>query len=223
MGHIIHYGRFRLCKTVSFKEKYKSIWIKIMPKIKALCVYCGSSRPKNDHHRLAGETLGAALANNRIDLIYGGARVGLMGIIADATLQHDGTVVGIIPEHLQKYEVGHSGVTKLHIVENMHVRKMMMFDYSDAFAVFPGGYGTLDEMFEMMTWRQLKMHDKPIILVDIDDYWKPLLGLIDHIVDNGYARPETKELITVVQSVEDVLPTIERLPAPFIDPTKKWM
>jgi uncharacterized protein (TIGR00730 family) len=194
-----------------------------MPAIQALCVYCGSSRPKNQQHIDEANILGKALADENVDLIYGGARVGLMGIIADATLNHNGKVVGIIPEHLQKYEVGHSGVTKLHIVENMHVRKMMMFDYADAFVVMPGGYGTLDEFFEMLTWRQLKMHDKPVILLNIDNYWQPLLGLIDHLINEGYASEATRQLVTIVDNAADVLPIIKTLPAPVWDPTKKWM
>jgi hypothetical protein len=194
-----------------------------MPDIQSLCVYCGSSQPKNPQHHEAAVRLGKILAENQIDLVYGGARVGLMGLVADAALAHQGRVIGIIPEHLQKYEVGHSGVTKLHIVENMHVRKMMMFDHSDAFAVLPGGYGTLDEMFEMLTWRQLKMHDKPLLLVDIDNYWAPLRGLIDHIISEGYARPETLGLMAIVNSADEVLPAIQAMPAPHYKAETKWM
>lgn len=194
-----------------------------MPDIKSLCVYCGSAQPRNPQHHEGAVRLGKILGERRIDLVYGGARVGLMGLVADAALAHQGRVIGIIPEHLQKYEVGHSGVTKLHIVENMHVRKMMMFDNSDAFAVLPGGYGTLDEMFEMLTWRQLRMHDKPLVLVDIDNYWAPLRGLIDHIINEGYARPESLSLMAVVTSVDEVLPAIQAMPAPHYKPETKWM
>jgi uncharacterized protein (TIGR00730 family) len=194
-----------------------------VPKIRSLCVYCGSSRPHNPRHTEAGQALGKLLAEQNIDLVYGGARVGLMGIIADACLNAGGRVIGIIPEHLQKYEVGHSGVTKLHIVENMHVRKMMMFDYSDAFAVMPGGYGTLDEFFEVLTWRQIKMHDKPIVLVDIDTYWHPLRVLLSHIINTGYAQDETKNLLAIVDNVADIISTLEETPPPMWDPEKKWM
>jgi uncharacterized protein (TIGR00730 family) len=193
-----------------------------MPKIKSLCVYCGSSTPKNEKHREAGKRLGDIMVENDVQLVYGGARVGLMGIIADAVLAGHGTVIGIIPEHLQNYEVGHTGVTKLHIVENMHVRKMMMFDTSDAFAVMPGGYGTLDEMFEMLTWRQLHMHDKPIVLVDVDGYWQPLRQLLDYIIAQGYAQPNTRELLAIVESVDDVLPTLEKMPPPRHSVERKW-
>lgn len=194
-----------------------------MDKIKALCVYCGSSVPKHESHRAAADKLGEIMVENDIELVYGGARVGLMGMIADAVLSRGGRVIGIIPEHLQKYEVGHDGITELHIVENMHVRKMMMFERGDAFAILPGGYGTMDEMFEMLTWRQLKMHDKPLFLVDIDDYWKPLRALLDHIIEGGYARKQTAELLEIVTSVEEILPRLQNVKPPRFDAKKKWM
>ncbi len=193
-----------------------------MKKIKSLCVYCGSSTPP-ENHRLAGELLGQIMVENDIELIYGGARVGLMGIIADAVMDGGGKVCGIIPEHLQDYEVGHAGITELHIVENMHVRKMMMFERGDAFAVMPGGYGTMDEMFEMLTWRQLKMHDKPLFLVDIDDYWKPLRVLLGHIIQQGYASEATRQLLTIVEDVKDILPTLEKLEPPKFNARDKWI
>ena len=191
--------------------------------LNAVCVYCGSSRPRNQHHIETATKLGTFFAKEKITLVYGGARIGLMGLIADAVMGSGGTVVGIIPEHLEQYEVGHTGVSKLHIVENMHVRKKMMFDQSDAFVVLPGGFGTLDEFFEMLTWRQLQMHDKPIILCDIDGYWQPLRGLLDHIVDNGYAQPDTRRLVTIVDKPEDVLPAIKAAPLPIYSPVTKWM
>ncbi|MFN7902414.1 MAG: TIGR00730 family Rossman fold protein [Holosporales bacterium] len=191
--------------------------------LNAVCVYCGSSRPRNPRHIEAAQKLGILFAQEKVTLVYGGARIGLMGLIADAVMGGGGTVVGIIPEHLEQYEVGHTGVSKLHIVENMHVRKKMMFDQSDAFVVLPGGFGTLDEFFEMLTWRQLQMHDKPIILCDIDGYWQPLRGLLDHIVDNGYAQPDTRRLVTIVDKPEDVLTAIRAAPLPIYSPVTKWM
>ena len=191
--------------------------------LNAVCVYCGSSRPKNPAHSAAAKEFGLMLAKDNISLVYGGARIGLMGLIADSVLGANGQVVGIIPEHLQKYEVGHTGVTKLHIVENMHVRKKMMFDMSDAFVVLPGGYGTLDEFFEVLTWRQLQMHDKPIILVDIDGYWAPMRTLLDHIVDKGFAQPDTRRLVSIVSKVEDIIPAIKAAPLPIYAPETKWM
>lgn len=191
--------------------------------LNAVCVYCGSSRPKNPLHAAAAKEFGTALAKDNITLVYGGARIGLMGLIADSVLKDGGMVTGIIPEHLQQYEVGHTGVTKLHIVENMHVRKKMMFDMSDAFVVLPGGYGTLDEFFEVLTWRQLQLHDKPIVLVDIDGYWAPMRVLLDHIVDRGFAQQDTRRLVTIVDSVEAIIPAIKAAPLPIYAPETKWM
>ena len=189
--------------------------------ISSLCVYCGSSQPQPKHLEQAN-ILAEILVKNGIELIYGGARAGLMGITADAVLSRGGRVIGIIPEYLDKYEIGHTGVTKLHIVANMHVRKMMMFDSSDAFLVFPGGYGTLDEMFEMLTWRQLAMHDKPIVIVNVDGYWDPLLSLLDHIVDQGYAKPETKKLLHIISDVSKLMDVFDSLSPPNANPQKTW-
>jgi uncharacterized protein (TIGR00730 family) len=189
--------------------------------ISSLCVYCGSSKPQPRHQEQA-EALAQILVANAIDMVYGGARAGLMGFTADAVLSRGGQVIGIIPEYLDKYEIGHTGVTKLHIVANMHVRKMMMFDSSDAFLVFPGGYGTMDEMFEMLTWRQLAMHDKPIFIVNIDGYWDPLIALLDHIVAQGYAKPETKNLLHIISDVSEMMGVLKDLPPPDPSPRKAW-
>ena len=189
--------------------------------ISSLCVYCGSSKPQPRHQEQA-EALAEILVANGIDMVYGGAWAGLMGFTADAVLSRGGQVIGIIPEYLDKYEIGHTGVTKLHIVANMHVRKMMMFDSSDAFLVFPGGYGTMDEMFEMLTWRQLAMHDKPIIIVNIDGYWDPLIALLDHIVVQGYAKPATKDLLHIIPDVSQMMGVLKDLPPPDPNPRKAW-
>ena len=163
------------------------------------------------------------LVSQGIDMVYGGARAGLMGFTADAVLSRGGRVIGIIPEYLDKYEIGHTGVTKLNIVANMHVRKMMMFDSSDAFLVFPGGYGTMDEMFEMLTWRQLAMHDKPIIVVNIDGYWDPLVKLLEHIVQQGYAKPETKNLLHIISDVSEMMGLFKDMSPPDPSPPKVWL
>jgi uncharacterized protein (TIGR00730 family) len=173
--------------------------------LKTVCVYCGASAPQTPAHRQAATQLGELLAAHNITLVYGGARIGMMGLLADSAVQHGGKVIGIIPEHLQQSEVGHHGITALHVVPNMHTRKQMMFDMSDAFVVLAGGIGTMDELFEMLTWRQLKMHDKPIILVDTGGYWQPLLALLDHIIENGYASPAIRALYTVAGDVEGVM------------------
>ena len=150
--------------------------------MKRVCVYCGSSGAVAAPYRDAASELGARLAAAGIGLVYGGGRVGLMGLLADAALAAQGRVTGIIPARLRDAEVAHRGVT-------------------DAFAILPGGIGTLDEMFEIVSWKQLRLHDKPILLVDIGGYWAPLLALLDHIVDAGFAGAQTRGLLQVVPSI----------------------
>ena len=188
-----------------------------MTSIRSLCVYCGSNIGSAGHQR-AARRLGTMLAQRGITLVYGGGMVGLMGICADAVLEAGGKVIGVIPKHLDDLEVGHRGVTDLIVCRNMHERKERMFDLSDAFAVLPGGYGTLDEAFEMITWRQLRLHDKPLVFVDIDGYWQPLRKLLDHIIDESYARPDTRRFYSVVERVEDVFQALARAPEPVVEP-----
>jgi uncharacterized protein (TIGR00730 family) len=179
-----------------------------MVRIRSLCVYCGSSNDAPESHRQAARRLGVMLATSGIELVFGGGHVGLMGVIADAALGAGGRVTGVIPEHLVRAEVGHAKVTELVVVKSMHERKETMFVRSDAFAVLPGGFGTLDEFFEVLTWRQLRLHDRPIVLVDLEGYWRPLLRLVDHLVEQRYSRPENRELIRVVGDIDEVLPAI---------------
>lgn len=185
-----------------------------MAVVKRLCVYCGSSGRVDETYRAAATRFGALLARARIELVYGGGRVGLMGLVADAVLADGGRVTGIIPSHLHDQEVGHSGISELIVVENMHERKKLMFDLSDAFAVLPGGLGTLDETFEIITWRQLKLHDKPVIIVNVTGYWTPLKSLLDHAVDTGFAPPRAHGFYQFVDSVEDVLAALAAAPQP---------
>lgn len=187
-----------------------------MALISSLCVYCGSSNAAPALHKEAAARLGTMLAEAGIALVYGGGRVGLMGIMADAALASGGRVIGVIPRHLVEAEVGHGSVSELHIVSSMHERKQKMFELSDAFAILPGGLGTLDEMFEMLTWRQLRLHDKPIVVVDQNGYWEPLLTLIAAIETDGYARDTKGRLLEVVDSVEALLPALSRAPEPVL-------
>jgi uncharacterized protein (TIGR00730 family) len=187
-----------------------------MSQLTSLCVYCGAALGTNPGHRAAARRLGQMMAARGVTLIYGGAQIGLMGALADAVTEGGGRVIGIIPRHLDQREVGHRGVTELRIVDDMHTRKRMMFDIADAFAILPGGLGTLDETFEMLTWRQLRLHDKPIALVDLDGYWQPLIGLIEHAIAEGFAPPPVRRLFTVVPAIEDVLDAIEAQPAPTV-------
>jgi hypothetical protein len=187
-----------------------------MTEIASVCVYCGSSRGANPRHAEAARQLGAELAGHGIRLVYGGGRIGLMGVIADAVLAGGGQVIGVIPEHLQVQEKGHRGVTELRVVASMHERKNMMFELSDAFVILPGGFGTLDEAFEMLTWRQLRLHDKPILFLNIEGYWTPLDKLVDHFIAEGFVRKNNRRLFTIVDAVEDVIPTLLQQPAPAV-------
>ncbi len=173
--------------------------------IKNVCVYCGSRMGNHpDFEELAHE-LGERIAKNDMGLIYGAGSIGLMGVVARAARDAGAPVVGIIPEHLDAVEITQDGLTELHITKNMHERKKMMFDRSDAFVVLPGGLGTLDETLEIMTWAQLSLHKKPIILLNHRGYWSPLMELIDHVVDGGFAAEENAALLKVVATAEEAI------------------
>lgn len=180
-----------------------------MAKIQSLCVYCGSSMKGRDSHKQAATRLGTLLAKAGVRLVFGGGQVGLMGLTAGATLAAGGQVTGIIPKFLDEIEVGLRGCTDLIITPDMHTRKQKMAELSDAFVVLPGGLGTLDETFEILTWKQLGLHQKPVIIVDIDDYWAPLGALVDNLIEENYARAENRALYRFVDSVEEVLPALE--------------
>jgi uncharacterized protein (TIGR00730 family) len=149
-----------------------------------------------------------------VRLVYGGGSIGLMGVIADAVIAGGGEVVGVIPDFLIRYEVGHRRLTDLVVTDSMHDRKRRMFEMADAFVILPGGLGTLDETFEIVTWKQLRLHDSPIIVLDVNGYWSPLLNLVEAIVATGFAHPEVAELITVVETPEQVLRALECAPPP---------
>ncbi len=188
-----------------------------MQNIGRLCVYCGSSGAVDPQYRAAAGELGARLAANGIELVYGGGRVGLMGLLADAALAAGGIVTGIIPSRLRDLELAHNGATELITVDSMHDRKRLMAEKADAFAILPGGIGTLDEMFEIVSWKQLGLHDKPIVLVDIDGYWAPLRALLHHLVEKGFARPQTRRLVRVVPTVAALMAELSEEPAPALD------
>ncbi len=147
--------------------------------MRTICVYCGSNTGSRPAYTERAMALGDRIAREGLQLVYGGGNVGLMGVVADAVLQAGGEVVGVIPEQLVNWEVAHEGVTRLEVVANMHERKKRMFDLSDAFVALPGGFGTLDEMFEMLTWRQLGIGDKPCAFLDVDGFYGPLLAMIE--------------------------------------------
>ena len=172
--------------------------------MRAVCVYLSSSagRPSD---QLAIEALGAELARRGVLLVYGGAHRGLMGVLADATLAAGGKVTGVIPQALVDYEVAHTGLTTLHVVQTMHQRKAMMSDLADAFIVAPGGLGTLEEAFEQLTGIQLGYHAKPIIFLDVDGFWRPLEAFLDHAVETGMLRSEVRGLFRTASSAADAL------------------
>jgi len=188
-----------------------------MTKINSICVYCGSSSDTRDTHRQAATEFGTLLAAEGISLIFGGGRVGLMGLAADAALKGGGRVVGIIPEFLVAREVGHAACTELYTTTTMHERKQRMAELSDAFVILPGGLGTLDEMFEIVTWRQLSLHGKPIIVANVDGYWDPLEKLLENMTAENYVPGGHANLITFVSRIEEILPILRSMPPTAID------
>ena len=160
--------------------------------MKSICVYCGSNAGARPVYAERANALGARIAAEGLQLVYGGGNVGLMGIVADAVLANGGEVIGVIPEQLVQWEVAHKGVTRLEVVANMHERKARMFDLADAFIALPGGFGTLDEMFEMLTWRQLGLGRKPCAFLDVDGFYAPLIGMIDRMVEERFLHPEQR-------------------------------
>ena len=187
-----------------------------MTAIRSLCVYCGSSDRGPEGHATEATRLGKLLADKSIRLIYGGGRIGLMGILAKTVLDAGGEVIGIIPKFLDEREVGFVEATRLEIVDSMHERKSMMAELSDGFVILPGGLGTMDEFFEILTWRQLGLHDKPIVVVESDGYWTPAKALVEHIVAHNYAASTTRDLIHFVPRVDDIFTILESAPEPRV-------
>jgi len=165
------------------------------------CVFCGSTRGDDASFVTATRELGRELALREIELVYGGGSIGLMGELADAVLANGGRAIGIIPQALNEREIGHSGLTKLLIVETMHERKAMMARLSDGFIALPGGYGTLEEFCEMVTWVQLALHDKPCLLLNVDGYFDPLIAMFDRARDRGFLSQRNREIVRSYQSV----------------------
>lgn len=177
--------------------------------LRTVCIYAGSNRGSDPAHAIAAERLGRLLAAQDIGIIYGGGRVGLMGVIADSVLEAGGTVVGVIPESLHEREITHTGLTELHVVASMHERKAMMADRADAFIALPGGLGTIEELVEAATWTQLGIHRKPVGLLDSGTFWRPLEVLLDHAVDQGFLRAEHREAMIRVEDPESLLARLQ--------------
>jgi uncharacterized protein (TIGR00730 family) len=183
-------------------------------RVKSLCVFCGASPGNDPAWAEAGRTLGAMMAERGVQLIFGGGHVGMMGLVADAVLEGGGDAVGVIPEHLLEREVGHDRLTALHVVDTMHSRKQKMFELSDAFAVLPGGFGTLDETFEILTWRQLGLHGKPVVLLNTNGYWQPFEALVDSVIAAGFAPPTVAGLFAVAESPRQLFDVLDRAETP---------
>ncbi|OCK60169.1 TIGR00730 family Rossman fold protein [Bradyrhizobium sp. LMTR 3] len=179
-----------------------------MDQIKTVCVYCGSGPGSNPRFVEAAQALGKTFAENSIRLVYGGGSVGLMGEIAKSTLDHGGLVTGIIPDFLKSRELALSRVQEMIVTPDMHERKRLMFERSDAFVALPGGIGTLEELVEQMTWQQLGRHSKPVLLANIDGFWEPLLSLLAHMRATEFIRPAFPIDVLTADRVEDILPRL---------------
>jgi uncharacterized protein (TIGR00730 family) len=177
--------------------------------MRRICVFCGSSAGSRPEYRAATEELAAELVRRNVGLVYGGGNVGLMGVLADAVLGAGGEVQGVIPEHLMAREVGHNGLTNLHVVRSMHERKALMADLSDAFVAMPGGYGTLEEFCEIVTWAQLGLHAKPCGVLNVLGYYSPLLAMFDHAVQERFLKIENRGLVLARNSVAELLGALE--------------
>lgn len=185
-----------------------------------ICVFCGSSSGAQDQYALAAAQLGTAMAEAAIGLVYGGGKVGLMGVIADAVLAGGGQATGIIPTSLWEKEVGHSGLSELHIVDTMHQRKAMMADLADAFVAMPGGIGTLEELFEVWTWAQLGIHQKAIALLNVGGYFDPLLQFIQHARDEGFVGAHHASMLIVEEDPKALLERLQHYQPVRVD---KWL
>lgn len=185
-----------------------------MTRISSLCVFCGSKTGDDPAFEAAARRLGELMAERGVRLVFGGGRIGLMGVVADAVLGGGGEAIGVIPEFLKDLEVGNDEVTEQIVTASMHERKNRMFALSDGFVVLPGGLGTLDETLEIVTWKQLLIHSKPVVVVNTLGYWTALRDLVQRIIDGGFAHPAVAELFTVVDGPDDVFPALEAAPEP---------
>ena len=188
--------------------------------MKRICVFCGSSAGSRPEYRIAAEEMAAELVRRNIGLVYGGGNVGLMGMIADAVLKAGGEAVGVIPERLMVREVGNKGLTKLHVVRYMHEREALMADLSDAFIAMPGGFGTLEEFCEVVTWTQLGLHAKPCGILNVLGYYSPLLAMFDHAVEERFLKPENRALVLARESPADLLQALEEWRPAHVE---KWL
>jgi len=189
-------------------------------RMKRVCVFAGSNSGRELEYRRTAEDLGRALANRRIDLVYGGARVGLMGVVADAALASAGRVLGVIPEALVAKEVAQEGLSELRVVSSMHERKAVMTELADGFIALPGGWGTLEEFFEVLTWGQLGLHRKPWGLLNARGYFDGLLSFVEHSIHEGFVRSEYRTMISVASSPGELIDLLNAYEPPAVE---KWI
>lgn len=188
--------------------------------MRSICVFCGSNAGDRPAHAGAARTLAALLARRDLTLIYGGGSIGLMGVLADAMLAAGGRAVGILPEYLSRREVAHADLTELHIVASMHERKALMARRADAFIALPGGLGTLEELFEVLTWSQLGLHGKPCALLNVEGYYDPIIGFLDQAVARGFVQPRHRDMLLVDTDPARLLDRFETYTAPAVE---KWL
>lgn len=191
-----------------------------MPQPTALCVYCGSSSGKHPEYTERARAFGAEMARRGLALVYGGGKVGLMGTVADAVLAGGGKVIGVIPRQLVELEVAHPGLSELQVVETMHQRKTRMYELSDAFVALPGGFGTMDEMFEMLTWAQLGLHCYPCAFLDVRGYYRSLSAMVDHMVGEGFVKPGQRDSLWFGEDMTRLFDWMERFEGRY---TPKWI
>ena len=191
-----------------------------VPDLRRVCVFCASSPGARPEYSATARVVGQLLAAEGIGVVYGGGAVGLMGVVADAALGAGGEVIGVIPDDLFAREVGHREVTELRVVGSMHERKQVMFDLSDGFLALPGGLGTLEETFEVLTWAQLGMHGKPIAVLDVAGYYRPLLAFLDRAVDERLVRPEHRQMVLEGDDPKDLLGRMRSYRSPVVE---KWI
>lgn len=180
-----------------------------MSRIESVCVYCGSRHGDDQAFRTQAQALGRGLAERGLRLVYGAGDVGLMGEVARSAIGAGGKAVGVMPRHLLDMEVGYRDLTALIVTDTMHERKKIMFANAEATVVLPGGPGTLDEMFEVLTWRQLGLHAKPLYLMNVNGYWDPFLALIDHVIERGFAHEALRGFLSVTNGAEDTLRALD--------------
>ncbi|QDT23711.1 TIGR00730 family Rossman fold protein [Gimesia chilikensis] len=188
-----------------------------MSKINSICVFCGSKSGSDPQYHESAQELGRLLAERNITLVYGGGSVGLMGIIADAVLAAGGKVIGVIPRQLATRELLHPGVEEMHVVEDMHTRKAKMAEFSDAFIAMPGGFGTLEELFEVVSWVQLGIYLKPIGLLNTSGFYDPLLNLVEHCIDTEFIKPKYRDLIIADETPATLVDHLEKHQLPHIE------